>query len=417
MHASFPFAPLTFAGRALVVLALISTALATAPVVAQERGATRAPASPPEVGAPAPKLDLEELLQAPDGSEATWNSLRGKVVVLEFWATWCRPCIAAIPHLNEIIDDLADRDDVVVIAITDEPRSTIEPFLKKRSMKSWIGLDTDRSVLERYGVRGIPQTVVVDADGRIAAITYPLTLESSMLEDLAEGKEVTFPGGPVNLGRGPDDGAPLVINDDGEFLRQILPQSLGATYAEMLEHNPITPGHERLGLFRGAWNVDETAYLMGEDGPDFSKLSGTGRVTFECVDERYVVMRKTIDGNPAHREDAMIGFDSKNDTYFMHEFSGVHSSPVIWTGAFDDASRTLTLTRGMDIQISGMVDPAGDGDGLMAQATMKRVITFDDADSFTDSLSMDFGPPDGDGGKVVRSPGGLVSRTVGHRNN
>ena len=54
-------------------------------------------------GTSAPPLRLTNLLQAPAGTKAEWPSLHGKVVVLEFWATWCGPCIANLPQLNQLI--------------------------------------------------------------------------------------------------------------------------------------------------------------------------------------------------------------------------------------------------------------------------------------------------------------------------
>ena len=63
----------------------------------------------PEPGEAPPAITLEEVLQAPAGARASWEALEGKVVVLEFWATWCGPCVAAIPHLNELSDKYKDK--------------------------------------------------------------------------------------------------------------------------------------------------------------------------------------------------------------------------------------------------------------------------------------------------------------------
>src|SRR5439155_4111948 len=114
-------------------------------------------ASTAKLGAPAPELRLEKVLQAPAGTKTDWASLRGKVVVLEFWATWCAPCIAAMPHLNDLAEKFKDRR-LQVIAITDESESFVAPFLQRRVIKGWVGLDEDRSVFDAYGVRGIPRT-------------------------------------------------------------------------------------------------------------------------------------------------------------------------------------------------------------------------------------------------------------------
>ena len=60
----------------------------------------------PEPGTPAPPLQFTQLLQAPPRTKTDWESLRGKVVVLEFWETHCGPCIAEIPHLSKLIAEL-----------------------------------------------------------------------------------------------------------------------------------------------------------------------------------------------------------------------------------------------------------------------------------------------------------------------
>lgn len=147
----------------------------------------RASAGGLHIGSPAPALGLETLLQSPAGATANWEALRGKAVVLEFWATWCGPCVAAIPHLNELAEKYA-RKPVQFIAITAEPESKVAPFLERKSIRAWVGLDTDKSMHAAYGIEGIPLTVLVDAQGKLAGFTHPMGLTAALLDDLIAGK-------------------------------------------------------------------------------------------------------------------------------------------------------------------------------------------------------------------------------------
>lgn len=167
--------------RALTAATL--TLLAALPALAQQQ--------PPSRGDPAPELSLAAYISAPADAPQTLAALKGKVVVLEFWATWCAPCIAAIPHLNALAETTGP--DVVFISITDEERGRIETFLSKRPMKSWVALDKDRATFSAYGVRMRPHTVVIGPDGRIAAITSPESLTEAALRDVLAGKPVALP--------------------------------------------------------------------------------------------------------------------------------------------------------------------------------------------------------------------------------
>jgi uncharacterized protein (TIGR03435 family) len=146
----------------------------------------------PKIGEPAPPLDLQKVLQAPPGKEASWEALRGKVVVLEFWATWCAPCVAAIPHMNELVDTFKDRP-VQFLAVTDEDEATAKEFLGKRPIGGWVGLNTKGSMFKSYGVEAIPHTVIVGANGKIAAITYPQHVEARHLENVIAGRDSGLP--------------------------------------------------------------------------------------------------------------------------------------------------------------------------------------------------------------------------------
>lgn len=144
------------------------------------------------VGQAAPALRFTKLLHAAPGARTDWPALRGKVVVLEFWATWCPPCIAQIPHLNSITRSVGS-DRVQFIAVDDEPAETVERFVARIPISGWLGIDTTGKTLRAYGADSRPRTVVVDATGRIAAILDPTQLTGAALLNLAAGKKVEFP--------------------------------------------------------------------------------------------------------------------------------------------------------------------------------------------------------------------------------
>lgn len=148
--------------------------------------------SAPRLGDAAPEIKLAKLLQAPDGAAADWKSLKGKVVVVEFWATWCSPCMPAITHLNELAEKFKDQP-VQFISITDEDEATITQFLKQKPIRGWVGLDTEGAASKAYQPRVIPHTVIVGRDGRIAAITEPKNVTAEAISDLLAGKHIELP--------------------------------------------------------------------------------------------------------------------------------------------------------------------------------------------------------------------------------
>jgi len=138
---------------------------------------------PVVVGKRPPAFGIEQLLQAPEGAKANWKSLEGKVVVLEFWATWCGPCIVSLPHLNDLVEKFKDKP-VQFISVTNENRLVVERFLGQHQMRGWIGLDTDDSMIRDYGVGSIPHVVVVDKAGMVRAVTIPARLTERFLNEL-----------------------------------------------------------------------------------------------------------------------------------------------------------------------------------------------------------------------------------------
>lgn len=141
----------------------------------------------PTFGQPAPAIALQQMLQAPSGAPSTLAGLHGKAVVVEFWATWCGGCVAAIPHLNQLVAEFKDKP-VVFLSITDEPTATVQAFLKKRTMGGWIGIDKDAKTFETYGILGRPQTLLIDANGVLQTAVAPEKLDATLVQELMDGK-------------------------------------------------------------------------------------------------------------------------------------------------------------------------------------------------------------------------------------
>jgi thiol-disulfide isomerase/thioredoxin len=149
-------------------------------------------AATPTIGQPAPALTFTDLLQAPAGTKVDWPSLRGKVVVLGFWATWCAGCIEELPHLNSLVQSLAT-NNIQFIAVDDEDPALVNKFLIKTPIGGWLGIDTTKKLIDAYDAQVRPRTVVIGPQGRIAAILNPHQLDKDQLLALANGKPVVFP--------------------------------------------------------------------------------------------------------------------------------------------------------------------------------------------------------------------------------
>ncbi len=157
-------------------------------------------------GSVAPPIVLEQLLQAPAGARAELADLKGKVVILEFWGTWCGPCVAAIPHLNRLVSEYRNQP-VQFLFVTDEEQWRVESFLKLRPIMGWIGLDPRRATFDAYGAEALPKTVVLDPTGVVAAVTGPGGLNEKLIDDTLAGK---IAGPAANNGvRREDPAAPL----------------------------------------------------------------------------------------------------------------------------------------------------------------------------------------------------------------
>lgn len=101
-----------------------------------------------------------------DGNTIELYRLRGKIVVINFWATWCGPCKREIPDLNRLVEKFKEDTSVVFLAITDEPKKKIKDFLKETPFFYQI-IPNAKEVLRKYLVKSIPMHLIIDKNGYI----------------------------------------------------------------------------------------------------------------------------------------------------------------------------------------------------------------------------------------------------------
>ena len=222
----------------------------------------------PEKGTPAPPLDPVQLLQAPAGSRTDWASLKGKVVVLDFWATWCSPCVASIPHLNQLVESL-DPAKFQFISIDDEDQKAVQAFLAKKKMAGWVGVDTSGGTFAWYGmtaIRGV--TIIVDGNGRIVAATEIDTVSASDLQAVADGRSVAFrPAEEIVTSRGESAGN---IAAQPLFAVSVSKAATDAKVSQ-INHPPTGTdflGNDADGLMTNAFSAFENRYVLKDPLPE-----------------------------------------------------------------------------------------------------------------------------------------------------
>jgi peroxiredoxin len=109
-------------------------------------------------------------LPTPDGGTFKLNEHRGKVVFVNFWATWCPPCRDEMPAMERLYRQHKDAGLVMLAVSVDADPKAITPFVSEHKLSFLIGLDAKMEVANTYGVRALPSTFIVDRDGNMAAL-------------------------------------------------------------------------------------------------------------------------------------------------------------------------------------------------------------------------------------------------------
>jgi len=141
----------------LVVLALVSFGCTNSPALSTNADSGAA------VKGPAPDFELENVA----GGKVKAADLKGKVLIVDFWATWCEPCIAEIPKFNKMADEFKGKNVEIVGITVESARDTIKPKVKETGMKYTVLIGNDKVVEGFGGLIGFPTTFVVTKDFKI----------------------------------------------------------------------------------------------------------------------------------------------------------------------------------------------------------------------------------------------------------
>jgi peroxiredoxin len=123
-----------------------------------------------------PEFTLNDL----SGKAWTFSKLRGKVVLVNFWATWCPPCRKEMPDLETLYGRFASKG-LMVLGISDEEAAKVEPFIHERKVSFPVLIDAERKVNEMFVVEGIPKTFVYDREGKLVAQSIDMRTEKQFM--------------------------------------------------------------------------------------------------------------------------------------------------------------------------------------------------------------------------------------------
>jgi TonB family protein len=132
------------------------------------------------------------------GKEFNLHGLRGKVVLLDFWATWCAPCLVELPHIEQLHREFKDKG-LVVLGINAEEGEVASAFMKEKGYTFPTLVDTEGSVAELYGVEAIPQVFVIGKDGKVATHYFGTKTEIELraaLENVGFRSDPSRPSSP-----------------------------------------------------------------------------------------------------------------------------------------------------------------------------------------------------------------------------
>ena len=124
------------------------------------------PQVPSYVGQTPPEITVKAFVNAPANMPKTLAGLRGRVVLLDFFGTWCEPCRDPLLRVQEFHEKYASQG-LVVLGIDPEEKDDVKPFLEEMKVTFPVALDDDKKTFHAYGVKGLPMAYLIGSDGKV----------------------------------------------------------------------------------------------------------------------------------------------------------------------------------------------------------------------------------------------------------
>lgn len=315
------------------------------------------------IGSTAPALDIEHWIQDGNGFfKPVTNFKPGNVYVVEFWATWCPPCVASMPHLAELQDKMRGQN-VQIVSISDEPLETVTEFLKRKTQNKAgeettfasvtasysLTTDPDRSAHEAYmeaaRQNGIPTSFIVGKDGKIEWIGHPMELDQPLEMVVADKWDRTeFAEAFVAEQRLGDTMSKLSqLANQGQFAEaiELLDGELARKLPEKIEKQLVGVKYQ-IKLMGGMIDDDVTGFIRGRIASAKGNAIGVAQISMQVM--------RIADQNPSlASQPAMKGLMSDMAKSLAVEIGGAEKQ--VQPFLFDMVARMHQVTGNLDAAI------------------------------------------------------------------
>ncbi len=215
------------------------------------------------IGEKSPEVEFKSILNYKNSSSKL-SDLKSKVVIIDFWATWCSSCIEGFPRLDSLQRKF--KNEIQVLTVTDETEPRIKRYLSNHKMSLPIVIDTSRAINDSFPHKVIPHTILIDKTGVIRAITTPENLNEKLISDLIAGKSIDLAVKEDKQKINPEKA--FTIDNDVRFLTMVKPYNDDIN--EVFSSHGLEPFY-----FRSVFAANKTINFLFESAYEFPRKSRT----------------------------------------------------------------------------------------------------------------------------------------------